>query len=239
MFGTVEIMIVSEKNILVVEDEIEIRELMALHLLRNGYRVKECGNVFDAMAELKKGTFELIVLDWMLPGKSGVEFLEDLKEIGAQTPRVLMVTAKSEPEDIVHGLERGADDYLTKPFDPLVFLARVKALLRRSDLGIEALGTKISVGGLTIDSDAHEVQINSDRLHLTPSEYKLILAIVQNQGRVLTREQLIENIQGEGVNVTGRTVDTHVFGLRKKLGIWGENIETIRGVGYRLKMDLL
>lgn len=230
----------SPARILVVEDEKEIRELMALHLLRQGYKVRECGSAEEALSEIQRESYPLIVLDWMLPGLSGVDVIEALKNRDAH-PSVLMVTARTEPADIVHGLERGADDYLTKPFEPGVFLARVKALLRRSQLRAGNDGARpprlVHIDGLNVNFDSYEVQLAGEKLHLTPSEFKLLAAMLHNRGKVLTRDQLIDQIQGEGISVVGRTVDTHVFGLRKKLGSWGENIETIRGVGYRVRME--
>lgn len=225
--------------ILVVEDEREIRELMALHLLRQGFKVTECASAEEAEAELAKHSFHLLILDWMLPGLSGYELLQRVKKSPAST-NILMVTAKTDPQDIVNGLEQGADDYLTKPFDPNVFMARVRVLLRRAQVtSLPASGSPdiISIGDLKINLKSYEVKVGNEILHLTPSEFKLLTTMMESQGRVLTRDQLIENIQGEGINVTGRTIDTHVFGLRKKLGGWSENIETIRGVGYRVKMD--
>lgn len=222
----------------VVEDEAEIRELMALHLSRQGYQVYESGSSEEAMEKLKNQQFDLLVLDWMLPGMNGPEFLDRLKTMKINA-RVLMVTAKSEPQDIVYGLEKGADDYLTKPFDPSVFLARVKVLLRRDTGTSTSSSQKIFEGnGLKVNFDTYEVFLGGQPLHLTPSEYKLLATLIQSQGRVLTRDQLIEKVQGEGISVTGRTVDTHIFGLRKKLGPWGDHIDTIRGIGYRYKSDL-
>lgn len=226
-------------HILVVEDEQEIRELIALHLLRQGYRVTECSSAEEGLSELNRNSnYHLFILDWMLPGLSGVDIVEKIK---VKTPQasVLMVTAKSEPTDIVAGLEKGADDYVTKPFNPAVLIARVKALLRRGHkretVGFD--GDEVQVSGLRMNFKLYEISYNGEPLHLTPSEFKLLGSLVQNQGCVLTREQLIENIQGEGINVVGRTIDTHVFGLRKKLGDWGDNIETIRGIGYRVRVD--
>lgn len=225
-------------QVLVVEDEQEIRELMALHLLRQGYRVQECASAEQALQELdRQNSIDLFVLDWMLPGMSGVELLAAIKARNPQAP-VLMVTALAEPQNIVGALEKGADDYVTKPFNPSVFIARVKALLRRSaNIATQADPTEVQIAGLRMNFKTYEISYNAEPLHLTPSEFKLLGALVLNQGCVLTREQLIENIQGEGINVVGRTIDTHVFGLRKKLGEWGDNIETIRGVGYRVKVD--
>ncbi|HEY8269765.1 MAG TPA: response regulator transcription factor [Pseudobdellovibrionaceae bacterium] len=230
-------------TVLVVEDEQEIRELMALHLLRQGFKVKECASAEEALKEFQgepqKRKFDLVILDWMLPGVSGFDFLHQIKQ-NSGTPYVLMVTAKTEPQDIVSGLEGGADDYLTKPFDPGVFLARVRALLRRTkaqEIPSTVDLDKFHLEGLSVNFKTYEVKLRDEQLHLTPSEFKLLGNLLESQGRVLTRDQLIENIQGEGINVTGRTIDTHVFGLRKKLGAWSDNIETIRGVGYRMKMD--
>lgn len=220
----------------VVEDEVEIRELMALHLSRQGYQVSESGSTEEAFEKMKTQNFDLLVLDWMLPGLSGVEFLDRMRAL-KMNPKVLMVTAKSEPQDIVFGLEKGADDYLTKPFDPSVFLARVKVLLRRNS-NEDFTQNIFNVDGLKINFDSYEVNLRGQPLHLTPSEYKLLTVLVQSQGKVLTRDQLIERVQGEGISVTGRTVDTHIFGLRKKLAEWAEHIDTIRGIGYRYRADL-
>ncbi|XGC81662.1 response regulator transcription factor [Bdellovibrio bacteriovorus] len=227
-------------HVLVVEDEQEIRELMALHLLRQGYKVTECSSAEEALNEVNRNpNFQLFVLDWMLPGMSGVDLVGKIKA-KVRDASVLMVTAMAEPQDIVAGLEKGADDYLTKPFNPGVLIARVKALLRRSAniASPPSDSSEVSVGGLKMNFKTYEISYNSEPLHLTPSEFKLLGSLVQNMGCVLTREKLIENIQGEGINVVGRTIDTHVFGLRKKLGEWGDRIETIRGVGYRVKVDI-
>ncbi|WP_413582287.1 response regulator transcription factor [Bdellovibrio sp. HCB288] len=226
-------------QVMVVEDEQEIRELMALHLLRQGYRVTECGSAEEALAEMNAKSYQVFILDWMLPGLHGVDILERIKAQNKNSS-VLMVTAKTEPQDIVMGLERGADDYLTKPFNPSVLMARVKALLRRANPKAEEVikeDSEINIHGLRMNFKTYEISYNGETLHLTPSEFKLLGTLVQNHGVVLTREKLIENIQGEGISVVGRTIDTHVFGLRKKLGGWGDRIETIRGVGYRVKMD--
>lgn len=229
----------SSIHVLVVEDEQEIRELMALHLLRQGYRVTECASAEQALVELNRNNFQVFVLDWMLPGLSGVDIVDKIK---AKSPdsSVLMVTALAEPQDIIMGLEKGADDYMTKPFNPSVFIARIKALLRRyyQKVGPNPQDGEVQLSGLRINFKSYEISYAGEPLHLTPSEFKLLGSLVQNPGCVLTREQLIENIQGEGINVVGRTIDTHVFGLRKKLGEWGDRIETIRGVGYRVKVDI-
>ena len=227
-------------NILIVEDEEPLTTLLRYNLEAEGYEVDAVARGDDADTRLKETAPDLIVLDWMLPGLSGVDIIEKIKTQN-RNAAVLMVTAKTEAQDIVTGLEKGADDYMTKPFNPSIFVARVKALLRRSQIGSAPTKPEdeVLISGLRVNFKTYEISYNSEPLHLTPSEFKLLGALVQNQGVVLTREQLIENIQGEGINVVGRTIDTHVFGLRKKLGEWGDRIETIRGVGYRVKIDSL
>ena len=229
----------SKARILVVEDEQDIRDLMALHLLREGFEVEEASDGEGALRKLNTSRFDLFAFDWMLPGMSGLELTRALRKKGDDSP-ILMVTAKVEPADIVLGLESGADDYITKPFEVPVFLARVRALLRRAnDASVEPPSAQsareLRLGDLKIDLDAHDVHCAGENVSLTPSEFKLLTALIQNQGKVLTRSRLIDLVQGEGVAVVDRTVDTHVFGLRKKLGPCGDLIETVRGVGYRVK----
>lgn len=229
-------------EVLVVEDEAEIRELISLLLLRQGHKVRQCANAIEAAAEMKKNNYDLMILDWMLPEQSGIDFLKSMSavEVSTDRPPVLMVTAKSEPADIVAGLEAGADDYITKPFEPAIFTARVRALLRRSSEiknKTPQNNDEIKFGGITIKTSSYEVYLGNELVHLTPSEYKILLEMGQNQGKVLTRDYFISVVQGEGISVTGRTVDTHVFGLRKKLNQYAEVIETIRGVGYRVRTE--
>jgi DNA-binding response OmpR family regulator len=223
-------------QVLVVEDESEIRELISLLLLRQGHRVQQCSSALEGLDQLRRNNFDLIVLDWMLPQMSGIEFL---KQIAGMKIPVLMVTAKTEPADIVQGLEAGADDYITKPFETSVLTARVKALLRRTQKAqaSEATKSQLKVGGIAMNMDTYEVLLKGEQIHLTPSEFKILSEMILNQGRVLTRDQLIETVQGEGISVTGRTIDTHVFGLRKKLDTEADWIETIRGVGYRVRAE--
>lgn len=224
-------------QVLVVEDEAEILELISLLLLRQGHRVQQCRSAIEASEFLKKVKFDLVVLDWMLPEFSGIDLLRTLSN---EKPPVLMVTAKAEPQDIVLGLEAGADDYITKPFEPNVLIARVKALLRRSQAkaSVDSVSNEvIRIGELMINLASYDVSMKGQPLHLTPSEFKILATLAQNRGRVMTRDLLIEIVQGEGISVTGRTIDTHVFGLRKKLDDCSEWIETIRGVGYRVRPE--
>jgi len=225
------------QKVLVVEDEKDIAELMALHLRREGIDVDMVDNGEQVLSMMQKTPYQLIILDWMLPGISGLDICKKIRS-GQSTDNeipVLLVTARAQTTDIVLGLEMGADDYITKPFDLPVFLARVRALLRRAGRA-QVLDSedRIQIGTLTLDNERHEVLCNDVRAELTPSEFKLLHAMMKNRGRVLTRERLIELVQGEGVTVIDRAIDTHIFGLRKKLGECANLVETIRGVGYRV-----
>ncbi|HRK02705.1 MAG TPA: response regulator transcription factor [Oligoflexia bacterium] len=222
-------------RILVVEDETDIRDLMLLHLKRDGYEVDSVDNGEEALKKIENENYSLIVLDWMLPGISG---LDVCKKIQNKAIPVLMVTARADTADIVVGLEMGADDYITKPFELPIFNARVRALLRRLLLPRNLMNAQtFEVGALRVRVDAHEVLCDNNPIQLTTSEFKLLVALLANQGKVLSRSKLVEMVQGEGVSVVDRTVDTHVFGLRKKLGPCAEVIETIRGVGYRVQSN--
>lgn len=230
----------SASRVLVVEDEFEIQQLIALHLRRQGFDVQEVGDGEAAREQLAKNNFDLVVLDWMLPGLSGLEITRWMRsQTKLASVPILFVTAKMEPEHIATGLDAGADDYVGKPFDTLVLMARVNALLRRKNWLEKPVTAEesdlVRVGELSLNPNTYECVLSGEKLDLTRSEFRLLEALMRNQGRVLSRESLIEQIQGEGVNVVGRTVDTHVFGLRKKLNQYSDMIETIRGVGYRVK----
>lgn len=229
----------SAARVLIVEDERDIAELMGLHLKREGHEISVVEDGEQALRQIEASPYDLMVLDWMLPGLSGLEVCKRLRghaEYPGTVP-VLMVTARAHASDIVLGLEMGADDYLTKPFELPVFLARVRALLRRSKQPTETAGKRMAMGDLTVDLDTYKVACGKKELQLTPSEFKLLVALMRSQGRVLTREMLIDMVQGEGVTVVDRAIDTHVFGLRKKLGRCADLIETIRGVGYRIRTE--
>jgi len=233
---------VSKKfHVLVVEDEKDISELIALHLRREGHECTVVENGEDALTQLAENVFDLVALDWMLPGLSGLELCKKIRTNPAPQIAgvpVVMLTARAHATDIVLGLEMGADDYVTKPFEIPVFLARVRALLRRSQSVIVSGDLhKYEIGELRVDSQSYQVVCGKKDIQLTPSEFRLLLALVKNHGRVLTRERLIDLVQGEGVTVVDRTIDTHIFGLRKKLGKCSDVVETIRGVGYRVKAE--
>ncbi|HAR42722.1 MAG TPA: DNA-binding response regulator [Bdellovibrionales bacterium] len=214
-----------------VEDEADIRELIHLHLKRDHFAVDTAATGEEALRLLEHSDYDLAILDWMLPGISGLEIC---KKLEGRIP-VLIVTARAEAADIVLGLEMGADDYVTKPFEIPVLLARVRNILKRFNTQPDTSGTLLKVGELTLSEETHEARLSGNKLELTASEFRLLSALLKNTGRVLARQKLIELIQGEGINVTLRTIDTHVFGLRKKLGDAGSLIETIRGVGYRVQ----
>lgn len=222
----------AKSQILIVEDEKDVRDFMLLQLKRDGLVGTGVDNGEDALKLLHQQPFDLAVLDWMLPGMSGLDLC---KKIYGKLP-ILMVTARSDVSDIVLGLASGADDYVTKPFEIPVFLARVHALLRRATAMKEPKeATQLQIGELVLDSDTYVVRCAAEPIELTPTEFKLLAALMKNQGRVLSRDKLVEAIQGQNMSVGDRTIDTHVFGLRKKLGACAEVIETIRGIGYRIQ----
>jgi two-component system phosphate regulon response regulator PhoB len=226
-------------HILIVEDDLDIRDLIQLILTRERFQVSVVSDGETALQRLRSENFDLAVIDWMLPGLSGLDVIRALQERTEtrQIP-VLMLTARAEHSDVITGLDNGADDYVTKPFDPQVLIARVRALLRRAEMAAESPMEEMVWGELKIYPNRHEVRQGEAPLHLTPYEFKLLLALVEHKGQVLTRERLISLVQGEGISVIDRAIDTHVFGLRKKLGPSAELIETVRGIGYRVKAAL-
>ncbi len=232
-------MAIDPSRILVVEDEQDIRQLMCLHLKRKGCEVHTAVNGSEAHEILKQNSFDLIILDWMLPGMSGLELLSWIRNqpLPLKITPILFVTAKSEPENIVKALQTGADDYLVKPFDLRVLMARVSSLLRRHEiqhLEKSNAPSQLTIGNLTLDREAHKVFLQNQEISLTLSEFLLLETLLKNQGKVLSRQQLASHIQGEETNVTSRTIDTHTSILRKKIGDYGKLIETVRGVGYRI-----
>ena len=233
----------SNLNVLIIEDEFSISELLKMTLQDSYFqqfnlKVEQVQSCEQARFLFQNQKYHLVLLDWMLPGEQGIDLLRAMKSSHSEnaTASFLMMTAKSDSESIVQGLEAGADDYVTKPFDFQILKARIKNILSRKVLSQQQLQPKdqISLLGLEIDFGKVSVVLNQEAIHLTPSEFKLLGFLLKSQGRVLTRDQLIDLIQGQDVSVTGRTIDTHIFSLRKKLGAWSDHIETIRGVGYRV-----
>lgn len=225
------------ERILVVDDEPDIAALVAYHLARAGYRVSTAGNGGDALAHARRELPALIVLDLMLPGMSGLDVLRELRSDPATSGvAVLMLTARREEPDRLRGLSLGADDYVTKPFSPQEMVLRVAAILRRVRSPAPAARDVMVAGPIRIDRDAHEVTVEGRRLDLTPTEFRLLLTLVERRGRVLARTQLLQTVWDAAPDIQTRTVDMHVQRLRSKLGPVGELIETVRGFGYRINL---
>jgi len=223
-------------RILVVEDEEPLGILLRYNLEAEGYQVEVITRGDEADIRLQERVPDLLVLDWMLPGVSGIELCRRLR-IRPDTERVpiIMLTARGEEGDRVRGLSTGADDYLVKPFSTPEFLARVRALLRRAKP--EILSGVLSVGDLVLDRESHRVYRNQKEIKLGPTEFRLLEFLMQHSGRVFSRAQLLDNVWGETIYIDERTVDVHVGRLRKAVNT-GRNtdvIRTIRGAGYAIR----
>ncbi len=225
-----------DKTVLVVEDDRDILALIEWHIKAEGFRVlTETDGQKGLKAALREKP-DLIVLDLMLPGLDGLAVCKQLRKTAAtaHTP-VLMLTAKGEEIDRVVGFELGADDYMVKPFSPRELILRIRAILRRAEGVPESLTTIIRHDALVIDTEKHCVSIGDSRLELTVTEFNLLLALVRNSGRAWTRDQLLDRVWGYRFEGYQRTVDTHIRRLRRKLGPLADNIETVRGIGYRFR----
>ncbi len=223
-------------TILVVEDEKDIRELLRHHLEREHFRVLAASSGEEGLKLAKREHPDLVLLDLMLPGLDGLEVCRALRA-DAETRRtpIVMLTARSEDADVVAGLELGADDYVTKPFQPRVLLARLRAVLRRLEAERAEPGESIVCGELVIDSARHQVRLKDKAISLTLTEFRILTHLARHPGRVFSRYQILDGIQGQDSFVLDRTIDVHIAALRRKLGGFGDRIETVRGVGYRLK----
>ena len=220
-------------NILIVEDDSTIRTILQMLLRSVGFtHVRSAARGDEGLDAIRREPPQLVLLDLMLPGLDGLTVCRRVREDRTLAEvRIIMLTAKSEDEDVVRGLELGADDYVTKPFSREVLLARINAVLRRND----PLAAGRDLDGLRIDSRAGSASLNGELLTLTRGEFRLVALLASRPGRVYTRSQIIDAVQDEEKSVTERTVDVQLVGLRKKLGAWASHIETIRGVGYRVK----
>ncbi len=227
-------------TILVVEDDADIQQLVTYNLVKAGMQVICADNGEEALAKLEYEHVDGVILDLMLPGKNGLDVCRTIrKNERTQSVPVVILTARSEENDIVTGLEIGADDYVTKPFSPKVLVARLQAALRRNtdtDNREEGpLSGTISIHGLSIHPGRHEVNLNGRTIRLTGTEFTILQLLAGKAGWVFTRQQIIDHIRGYDYLITPRSVDVQIFGLRKKLGKSGHLVETVRGIGYRMK----
>ena len=222
------------KKILVVDDEADVLDLVCMNLRAAGFAVTTAENGPAALQKVKADPPDLILLDLMLPGMSGLELCKAFKKEPATAAiPIIMLTAKSEEVDRVVGLELGADDYVAKPFSPRELALRVKSVLRRGQEK-SVPEERLELGELTLDRSRHEVIIKGKRIDLTATEFKLLAVLLERRGRVQGRERLLNDVWGYETAIDTRTVDTHVRRLREKLGKAASYLETIRGVGYRI-----
>ncbi len=223
----------ADKTILVVEDEAAIREMLVMALERGGFGVREAGDAVQAESAIADQLPDLVLLDWMLPGTSGVELARRLRrdDYSRELP-IILLTARGEEEDKVRGLESGADDYVVKPFSPRELLARINALLRRS--GVEA-EEPLRFEGLVLDPVGHRISVDGKPLEMGPTEYRLLHFFMSHPERVFSRAQLLDRVWSRGTYVEERTVDVHIRRLRKALSEQGYDrfVQTVRGAGYR------
>ena len=223
----------NQPRILIVEDEPAIAELMAVNLRHNGFQPVWVMDAVTAQKELDDVLPDAILLDWMLPGESGLSLARRWRgHPRTQQVPILMITARGDEPDRIAGLDAGADDYIVKPFSPRELLARIRAVLRRR--APEQSGGVVSVAGLNLDADTYRVNWQDQPLKVGPTEFKLLQYLMRNPERVHSRGQLLDKVWGDHVYIEERTVDVHVKRLREALGEAGKMIETVRGAGYRL-----
>lgn len=225
-------------HILIIEDEPDIRKTIEYNFLKEGFKVSNAASLADGRAAFFSKSIDFIILDLMLPDGSGLDLCREIKSNPASsaTP-IVILTAKNEEVDKVVGFELGADDYVTKPFSVRELLLRVKAILKRTPNSNTQLTSKITVGILRVDFDAHVVHVNNNEIKLTALEFKLLKQFLDKRGRVQSRDQLLQDVWGYSSDITTRTVDTHIKRLREKLQEAGDYIQTIRGVGYKFNSD--
>ena len=221
--------------IIVVEDEPDIREIMLYNLRREGYEAEGFESGSEGLEAIRAKQPNLVILDLMLPGMDGLTVCQQVRaETAIKATPIIIVSAKEEESDVVIGLGLGADDYVPKPFSPRELLARVKAVLRRSqqtDQGDQH--ERVVIGDLIIDLEKHTVTVDGQLVKLTATEFKLLYQLASHPGRAYTREQLLNRVVGDGVVVVDRNIDVHVRAVRKKIGNYADHIQTVRGVGYR------
>ena len=226
-------------TILLVDDEAAIRDMLSIALEAADYNVLQAENAQQAHASIIDRQPDLVLLDWMMPGTTGLELLRRLKrdELTEKIP-VIMLTAKAEEDSKISGLDAGADDYIPKPFSPRELISRVKAVMRR--IGREELKDVINVGEMHFDPQSHRVSISGEYINLGPTEYRLLQFFLTHQERVYSRDQILDYVWGGNVYLDERTVDVHIRRLRKAISVAGhENyVQTVRGSGYRFSTHL-
>ncbi|MGL4624401.1 MAG: response regulator transcription factor [Culicoidibacterales bacterium] len=236
-------------KILLVEDEASLQRLLKYDLEQSGFEVTAVDNGADAYEIAKQGTFEFILLDWMLPQMTGIEVCRKLRELG-NTSYIMMLTAKSEELDMIEGLSEGADDYIRKPFSTREVVARIKAVMRRKSMAAEKKETqqvrgtatteeKLHYRNINIDTQRYEVYMDGQKVEMTLTEFELLMYMVKNQGKVLSRDHLLGSVWGYEYDGDTRTVDVYIFKLREKLEADASKrlFKTIRGVGYMLEKE--
>lgn len=237
------------KKILLVEDEASLQRLLKYDLEQSGFEVTAVDNGVDAYELAKEGAFEFILLDWMLPQMTGIEVCRKLRDLGS-TSYIMMLTAKSEELDMIEGLSEGADDYIRKPFSTREVVARIKAVMRRKTMAAEkVVETKapatempeeqLVYRNITIDTQRYEVYLDEQKVEMTLTEFELLMYMVKNQGKVLSRDHLLGSVWGYEYDGDTRTVDVYIFKLREKLETDASKrlFKTIRGVGYMLEKE--
>ena len=231
---------VDKKSILVVEDEEDILALLHFNLVKAGYLVECAADGEEGLQKIAAKLPDLLLLDLMLPGIDGMEICRRVRAVDktAKLP-IIMLTARGEEADVVQGLELGADDYMAKPFSIKVLLARIQTVLRRNgEVDNDADSEELIRGELSIHTGRNLVRVAGETIDLTYTEFRVLVALAKNPGWVFSRYQIVNAVRGEDYAVTDRAVDVQIAGLRKKLGVCGSYIETVRGVGYRFREDL-
>ena len=224
-------------KILIIEDEAAIREMLGYALMKEGYEYREAADAEQARPLLAEAKPDLILLDWMLPGMSGVDYARRIRnDPGTRDIPIIMLTARGEETDKIRALDTGADDYVTKPFSTRELLARIRAVMRRR--GKDEVKGMVSAKGLVLDPDTFRVTANDETVDISPTEFRLLHFFITHPERVYTRAQLLDQVWGQNVFVEERTVDVHIRRLRKTLSPYGYDrfIQTVRSVGYRFSM---
>ena len=226
-------------RVVVIEDEEDIRQLIEYNLRRHGMECEGASHGVEGMSIIRRTRPDLVLLDLMLPDISGLRICEELRKdpTTAEIP-IIIISARGEETDVVHGLEGGADDYIAKPFSPKVLIARAQAVVRRRARPEELAEQLLRRGKLTIIPEKNEIFVEETKVRLTFTEYQLLLLLARRPGWVFTRDQIVDKVRGENCAVTDRAVDVQVVGLRRKLGECGNYIETVRGIGYRFREDI-